>query len=129
MASHTKLVSYSQWNPQLTTIKQTSLFIYVKYVKYKTEYRTLTFCFEQHRQGGLIAPWKTCRWDRETISFWWLFDLHSNDTVASLVAFMNPHFITPVYPVFTHKTIYDHMHFSCRSSIRLHVLFHFTFTY
>ena len=50
------------------TTKQTSVFIHVKYVKYKMEYRTLTFCFMQHRQGGLIAPWKTSRCDWE-ISF------------------------------------------------------------
>lgn len=88
--SHTKLVSYSQWNPQLMTTKQTSVFTHVKYIKYEMEYGTLTFCFMQHRQGGLT--WcKTYRWDREIISFWFTFKRCCGFTSC----FMNPPFHHP----------------------------------
>lgn len=35
--SHTRLVSCGQWNPPLTTTKQTAVFMDVKYVKYRTD--------------------------------------------------------------------------------------------
>lgn len=121
--SHTKLVSHGQWNPQLTTTK-TSTFNHVKYVMYEMEYRTLTFCFMQHRHRGLRVPQKTHRWDRETISFQSAFKWCCGFTGC----FLNLPFITLVYPVLIYKTMITYIFHADLPSIHMCVLgsFHFT---
>lgn len=108
--SHTKLVSNSQWNPQLMTLN--------KHPWLYMEHRTPTFPFLQQRQWALTTPWSTEGWGRETISACFILKWCCGFTGC----FLSEPFHSPTHPVLVNKAIYDHMHLSCRSPLQPHML-------